>query len=171
MKNKGKYVFISVFLSFILHTSLFVFVFRPIKAKAPHKIILSDKNSKNKSIQLDLKRLDLSSKTKNLNIFSFNEDQVSYDSVYKQDKVLELIYKKILSLWNDSIPPEPGKIKVRIFLNKNGELDDINILSNTGSNRLESFIVSIITQASPFFEIKNIVKTNQIVVDCVFVVD
>ncbi len=173
MARKSKLI-LSIILSFFIHLSIFgpVLLKKELK-KIKYKSSSIDtkfKNSYPSEIEINLENsLKFTYYQQKPTTKTLSEDNFLKTGQLK-DKVLKLIYKKISKLWNSSIPPEQGNVKVRLFLNKLGEIVDIEILSGSSPDSLKKFIISLIKKASPFKEIKNYAKDEDIVVDCVFLI-
>ncbi len=178
MAKKNKKIFIfSVILSIFFHFSVLGPLFLK-KAKPEHKSFSTHIKSKTSylseisEIEVSLESsLKFNYRSKSITqTFPKHSEYNVLTSDQIKDKVLKLIYKKISKLWDSSIPPAQGNIKIRLFLNRSGEVEDIKVLSTSSPDVLKRFVISLIKRASPFEEIKNYTKTQNIVVDCVFLI-
>ncbi len=168
--NTLSYLFISLSLSLLIHSIIVLIPY--IKKHQLKDGVISAKN---------IKALKINPKKNKKNLFislpiSNLSEQVSNpkeDFIHPppdiEYKILKLIYGKIFPIWKESTPPEPGKVKVRLYLNSSGDLCNMEVLNNTGSSNLKNFVLSLIKKAAPFKEINQYTQKG-IVVDCVFMI-
>jgi outer membrane biosynthesis protein TonB len=82
---------------------------------------------------------------------------------------LESVQKRIAQSWQQSMPPESGRVEVRLVLNSQGEIISLWVLKLKGSPVLAKYVQDLLQGIAPFPKLEQLPK-GQMTVDCAFIV-